>query len=513
MSQTGYSKVQIYSSSTASNTPSASNLLNDTNGSELGINITDGKLFYKDNSGTVQVMATKGTGPIGGSNTQIQYNSSGALTGSANLTFNGTTLTANTLNLTNALGTAYGGTGLTSFTANGVVYASSTSALATGSGLLFDGSNLGLGVTPSAWQSGRSIIELGGSVTGQIVFNGSSNNGFMATNVYNSGSGNIYKNTNYAVSYNQTSGQHQWYTAPSGTAGNPITAFATPVMTLDNSGNLGVGTSSPASKLDVKVGANNGAISFGRTATELEIFVANGNDQYLGGTVAGSVGVRSITGALFLGTASGQSLVLETNSIERVCIDNSGNLLVGLTTATGTPNSGAVIAAGAAVMYMGHPSGTGSGAPYLGFNYNGGAIGSITQSGTTAVLYSTTSDYRLKSNVQPVTSGLSVINQLNPVNFTWISDNEADTGFLAHEFQSVIPRSVTGEKDATKTEEYEITPAVKDENGNVTTPAVMGTRTVPVYQQMDNSGAVPYLVAAIKELSAKVTALEAKVGI
>jgi len=99
MSQTGYSKVQIYSSSTASNTPSASNLTNDTNGSELGINITDGKLFYKDNSGTVQVMATKGTGPIGGSNTQVQYNSSGALAGSSNLTFDGTTLTANTLSV------------------------------------------------------------------------------------------------------------------------------------------------------------------------------------------------------------------------------------------------------------------------------------------------------------------------------------------------------------------------------------------------------------------------------
>jgi len=99
MSQTGYSKVQIYSSSTATNTPSASNLTNDTNGSELGINITDGKLFYKDNSGTVQVMATKGTGPIGGSNTQVQYNSSGALAGSANMTFDGTTLTANTLSV------------------------------------------------------------------------------------------------------------------------------------------------------------------------------------------------------------------------------------------------------------------------------------------------------------------------------------------------------------------------------------------------------------------------------
>ena len=128
MAATGYTPIQIYYSSTTTNTPAAGNLAY----GELAINITDGKLFYKDNANAVQVLATKGAGTIGGSNTQVQYNSSGALAGSSNLTFDGTTLTANTLNLTNRLGTPYGGTGLTSFTANGVVYASSTSALTTG---------------------------------------------------------------------------------------------------------------------------------------------------------------------------------------------------------------------------------------------------------------------------------------------------------------------------------------------------------------------------------------------
>jgi hypothetical protein len=86
----------------------------------------------------------------GGSTTQVQYNNAGTLAGSANLTFNGTTLTADTLNLANALGTIYGGTGLTSFTANGVVYASSSSVLATGSALVFNGTNLGIGsATPT----------------------------------------------------------------------------------------------------------------------------------------------------------------------------------------------------------------------------------------------------------------------------------------------------------------------------------------------------------------------------
>jgi len=68
-------------------------------------------LFYKDSSGVVQTMASKATGAIGGSTTQVQFNSSGALAGSANLTFNGTTLTS--------AGFAGPGTGLTG-TASGL---------------------------------------------------------------------------------------------------------------------------------------------------------------------------------------------------------------------------------------------------------------------------------------------------------------------------------------------------------------------------------------------------------
>jgi hypothetical protein len=78
---------------------------------ELAINTADGKLFYKDSSGVVQTMASKATGAIGGSTTQVQFNSSGALAGSANLTFNGTTLTS--------AGFAGPGTGLTG-TASGL---------------------------------------------------------------------------------------------------------------------------------------------------------------------------------------------------------------------------------------------------------------------------------------------------------------------------------------------------------------------------------------------------------
>jgi hypothetical protein len=91
MAQTGYTPIQLYYSTTsgASGVPTAGNL---TNG-ELAINITDGKLFYKDNLGAIQVIGTKG-GVGSSTNTQVLYNDNGLVVGSASLTFNGTILTA-----------------------------------------------------------------------------------------------------------------------------------------------------------------------------------------------------------------------------------------------------------------------------------------------------------------------------------------------------------------------------------------------------------------------------------
>lgn len=93
MAQTGKTPIQLYGSTTASATPLAGNLATTANGVELAVNAADGKLFYKDTGGVVQVLATKATGTIGGSITQVQYNNGGVLAGSANMTFDGTALT------------------------------------------------------------------------------------------------------------------------------------------------------------------------------------------------------------------------------------------------------------------------------------------------------------------------------------------------------------------------------------------------------------------------------------
>lgn len=89
MAQSGYTPISLYYTTTAAAVPVAGNLVN----GELAINITDGKLYYKDNGGTVKVLAgSGGSGVVAGSNTQIQFNNSGVFGASSNLTWNGTTL-------------------------------------------------------------------------------------------------------------------------------------------------------------------------------------------------------------------------------------------------------------------------------------------------------------------------------------------------------------------------------------------------------------------------------------
>jgi hypothetical protein len=114
MSQSGYTPIKLYYSTTASATPSAGNLAN----GELAINILDEKLYFKNNAGTVKLLASS---------------SAAATTFSAGTTgFTPNTATSGAVTLAGTLGTANGGTNLTSFTSGGALYATSTSALTTG---------------------------------------------------------------------------------------------------------------------------------------------------------------------------------------------------------------------------------------------------------------------------------------------------------------------------------------------------------------------------------------------
>ena len=145
------------------------------------------------------------------------------------------------------------------------------------------------------------------------------------------------------------------------------------------------------------------------------------------------------------------------------------------------------------------------------FRNPNGLVGSIKTNGS-STSYNTSSDYRLKENVDYDFNALDRVAQLKPARFNFIAD--ADTtvdGFLAHEVQDIVPEAIHGEKDAVKEEEYEITSAVLDDDGNVITEAEMGTREVPDYQGIDQSKLVPLLTKAIQEQQELINNLTARI--
>ena len=164
------------------------------------------------------------------------------------------------------------------------------------------------------------------------------------------------------------------------------------------------------------------------------------------------------------------------------------------------------------------------------FNDNG-RVGYIGTSGTTTT-YFTSSDYRLKENVVPLTGATERLKKIPVHQFNFIADpNTTVDGFLAHEVADVVPEAVGGTKDAMRTEEYEVTPAVYedviipavlDDEGNeveaertetqLVTEAVMGTREVIDPQGIDQSKLVPLLTAAIKEQQALIEDLQTRLA-
>jgi hypothetical protein len=167
------------------------------------------------------------------------------------------------------------------------------------------------------------------------------------------------------------------------------------------------------------------------------------------------------------------------------------------------------------VMYL--ACGNVSGKEMINFYNNGASVGTITTTGS-ATSYNISSDYRLKENVVPITDSIERVKALRPSRFNFIVDpDQTVDGFLAHEAASVVAECASGTKDAMKDEEYEITAAIDqviDEDGNVTTEAteaVMGTRSVPDYQGIDQSKLVPLLTAALQEAIIKIEELTTRI--
>ena len=332
--------------------------------------------------------------------------------------------------------------------------------------------NLGLGVTPSAWSGSllnSGAFQLGAGYGSLYAY---SNAITLGSNVYYTSNGNKYFASGTGASaYQQIGGVHYWLTAPAGTAGNAITF--TQAMTLDASGNLGVGTTSPIGKLNV---SNGGASGF-------EFFT-----NYLGGGLGTYIQSYNRSTSAYMDTAYNAAMhAFFTSGSERARIDSSGNLLVGTTSQifsgkqvnafVGSTHNGIVLNETANTALC----------TYVAFLNTGTLIGSIDRVGSTsAVIYNTTSDYRLKTVIGPVADAGQRIDALQPVEYTWNSDGSRTRGFLAHQFQEVYAGSVTGSKDAV------------DADGK------------PVYQAMQASSSevIADLVAEIQSLRARVAAIE-----
>lgn len=420
MAQTGFTPIQIYSSSTAAAAPTAGNLANSTLGSELAINITDGKLFYKDNANAIQVIGWKtvpttagGTGLtsytagdllfyasgtalsklaigasgryLSSSGTAPQWNAPAALTKTddtnVTLTLGGSASTALlnaaslTLGWTGTLSVARGGTGAGSITSGYFLQGNGTSAFSGSTRLYTDGTNM---FSDCSYRA-------------QVQSGATNNTAPTAITVSNKTTGSAAAGLGAALEFN-------YFDSGGGYAGGKIAAIA---------------KADPFTADLVFYPRNYGY------AEALRIFASGGVS--IGNTTDPGAKALSVSGTAFLNTnATG----LQTN------------------------RSMSFVTTGASVQCISHSTSDGNGDPYMEYGYNGTKIGSITQSGTTGVNFNTTSDYRLKNVTGPLVDSGEYIDSLEPVVGTWKSDGSVFIGFIAHQAQEVSKTNVaTGEKD------------------------------------------------------------------
>jgi hypothetical protein len=281
-------------------------------------------------------------------------------------------------------------------------------------------------------------------------------------------------------------------------------------MRITSAGNVGIGASDPDYRLNV--GARSSVNSL--AGVGLTLFTSGGLTSSVGGVLNFRPGLGNTVNEIYNlsicafdhsgdGNADGLSIngsdgvsfsTGGNTRNERMRITSGGSLLVGKTS-TGSATQGFEFEGGgngallltrnqAVALLINRLNNDGA---VIQFRLNNSDVGSISVSGSNTA-YNTSSDYRLKENIAPMTGALDLVQQLKPVTYNWKVDGSSGQGFIAHELQSVVPDCVTGEKDSV------------DEDGK------------PVYQGVDTSFLVATLAAAIQELNAKIDAQAAEIA-
>jgi len=241
-------------------------------------------------------------------------------------------------------------------------------------------------------------------------------------------------------------------------------------LVKDASGNVGIGTTSPNASYKMSITGNSASIYSGILFTD---------------TNAGG-GVFSI-----YGESAALKFRDSSAGATRMTIDSSGNLLVGGTSLNESFSGIPTVQGSTNCIFTNKRSTTSSASQFRFYNPNG-QVGDISTSGS-ATTYGTSSDYRLKENVAPMTGALSTVAQLKPCTYTWKIDGSSGQGFIAHELQAVVPDCVTGEKDAVN-EDGSIKPQ------GIDTSFLVATLTAAIQEQQ----------ALITTLTDRITALENK---
>ena len=472
MAQTNYTPISLYYSTTASAVPTAANLVQ----GELAINTADGKLYYEDSSGVVQVLATKSTGSIGGSNTQVQFNNSGSLGGSSSFTWDGTTVTATKFAgaLNGTVGATTASTGaFTTLTSNGATtFTAGTASTSTTTGTTVITGGLGVsgrinaanfdgivGANTAAAGSFTTInastsITNAGLTSGRVTYAGASGLLTDSANLLYSGTdltvygltvgrgaSSIATNTALGVSALSsvttglrlvglghsalkvaTTGSYNiaigYFAAGALTTASGIVAIGDAAMNATTTGgsNTAVGSSALTTNT---TGANNTAI--GDSALSSNTTASNNT------AVGYQAGYSNTTGA---------SNTTNGNQAGYAITTGANNSCFGVGAGYGTPVGGTDITTGNSNIFVGgysYPNGANdSSSIVIGYNsagkgtntgfINPGA-GGVYQ-GNNSATWSITSDARLKKNIVDNNTGLDKITAIQVRNFEYRLETE-----------------------------------------------------------------------------------------